>query len=111
MLVAAHRPQGPQGVGRARTPPRHGSLMASVLQYAPAGPASPPCPPEYLRATAQAVGFASAVAPMRVAPTPTVQAQITVNATGGTARAIGDELEHRMDTLRMQARQANMGQF
>ncbi|GBQ49444.1 hypothetical protein AA18895_1634 [Acetobacter ghanensis DSM 18895] len=73
--------------------------------------ALPAVPAQYLHATSQAVGFASTVTPARVQPGPAVQAQITVNANGSTPRAIGDELERRMDTLRMQARQANLGQF
>lgn len=95
----------------------HGGLMAGVLhQSAGLGGAprvAPPRPgvPDYLQATSRAVGFASTVPPLHAPHTPTVQAQITVNATGGTPQAIGDEIEHRIDTLRMQARQANMGQF
>ncbi|MFT8419401.1 MAG: hypothetical protein ABF636_11325, partial [Acetobacter sp.] len=98
---------GGGGAGPARAGDPAG-FMAGVLQR---GLAAPPCPPDYLHATTHAVGLASTAAPMWATPAPTVQAQITVNATGSTARAIGDELEHRMDTLRMQARQANMGQF
>ncbi|MFT9424993.1 MAG: hypothetical protein ABF570_07660 [Acetobacter syzygii] len=67
---------------------------------------------DYLRATANAVQVASmAAAPAQVQPGPAVQAHITVNASGSTPQAIGDELERRMGTLRMQARQANLGQF
>lgn len=102
-------------------PSPHAGLMAHVVPPGVLGAdwgakgaqalALPAVPAQYLHATSQAVGFASTVAPARVQPGPAVQAQITVNATGSTPRAIGDELERRMDTLRMQARQANLGQF
>lgn len=88
---AGQKPQGMNGAGLA--------------QPAPWGM-------DYLRATANAVQVASmAAAPAQVQPGPAVQAHITVNASGSTPQAIGDELERRMGTLRMQARQANLGQF
>ncbi|MFT9088907.1 MAG: hypothetical protein ABF436_09960, partial [Acetobacter okinawensis] len=71
----------------------------------------PAMPAQYLHATSRAVELASVAPFLQVASVPAVQAQITINATNSSPRAIGDELEHRMDTLRMQARQANMGQF
>lgn len=95
----------------ARTDHVQAGLMASVLRAADVGRAAPGVPTQHLYATSRAVGVASQLALQRAAPAPTVQAQITINATGSSPRAIGDELEHRMDTLRMQARQANMGQF
>lgn len=95
----------------ARTDHAQAGLMASVLRAADVGRAAPGVPTQHLYATSRAVGVASQLPLQRAAPAPTVQAQITINATGSSPRAIGDELEHRMDTLRMQARQANMGQF
>lgn len=85
---------GMEGAGRA---------ARSAGLYGPQG--------DYLHATSRAVGLASMVAPARVQPGSAVQAQITINAAGSSPKAIGAELERRMDTLRMQARQANMGQF
>ncbi|WP_338331996.1 hypothetical protein [Acetobacter sp. LMG 32666] len=123
---AAHRGRGLRAP--ARPVWRHAGLMARVLHHGAVGGSvrqgvglggaegaepdvAPPCAPHYLHATSRAVGVASTVPPLRASPGSTVQAQITVNATSATAQAIGDELAQRMDTLRMQARQANMGQF
>lgn len=90
---------------------RRGAGQGGLQGAGPHVALAPPSTPDYLHATSRAVKVASTAAPLRAAAAPTVQAQITVNATNATAQAIGDELEQRMDTLRMQARQANMGQF
>lgn len=103
--------------GTMRAMPHHAGLMAGVLRHAgvsggqegAAQGVIPPVP-DYLHATSRAVGVASMVLPS-TASAPAVQAQITVNAPNSTPQAIGNEVAHRMSTLRMQARQANMGQF
>ncbi|MFH7813030.1 hypothetical protein ACH0C8_13925, partial [Acetobacter lovaniensis] len=103
--------------GTVRAMPHHAGLMAGVLHHAGvsgglegAAQGELPHVPDYLRATSRAVGVASMVLPS-TASVPAVQAQITVNAPNSTPQAIGNEVAHRMSTLRMQARQANMGQF
>ncbi|GAA3686321.1 MULTISPECIES: hypothetical protein [Acetobacter] len=112
---AVHRMCGVYDTMRAM--PHHAGLMADVLHHAgvsgglegAAQGALPPVP-DYLHAISRAVGVASMVLPS-TASAPAVQAQITVNAPNSTPQAIGNEVAHRMSTLRMQARQANMGQF
>lgn len=102
---------GLHGAGVAHAGGPHAGLMAGVLRSAGRAHVAPAMPAQYLHATSRAVELASAAPFLQVASVPAVQAQITINATNSSPRAIGDELEHRMDTLRMQARQANMGQF
>ncbi|MCP1212302.1 hypothetical protein [Acetobacter okinawensis] len=102
---------GLHGAGVVHAGSPHAGLMAGVLRSAGRAHVTPALPAQYLHATSRAVELASAAPFLQVAPVPAVQAQITINATNSSPRAIGDELEHRMDTLRMQARQANMGQF
>lgn len=102
---------GLHGAGVAHAGSPYAGLMAGVLRSAGRAHVTPALPAQYLHATSRAVELVSAAPFLQVASVPAVQAQITINATNSSPRAIGDELEHRMDTLRMQARQANMGQF
>ncbi|MDE7547889.1 hypothetical protein PY793_07800 [Acetobacter fabarum] len=105
--------------GRVIALPHHAGFMADVLHhagmFAEGGQGEEAQEalshvPDYLHATSRAVGVASMALPSAT-PAPAIQAQVTVNATNSTPQAIGDEVARRMDMLRMQARQANMGQF